>query len=98
MLKIEKMKSEKLKTFQKLLTRISSSIILSTITAGRTRAEEEMFSWKLIKPRTEGLDISGNTVTIFHVLHNKVALLVGRSYERRTRNCHQNFFKKVWNI
>ena len=52
MLEIEKMESKKLKTFQKLLERISSSTILSTIRAGRTRAEEEMFTWKLNKPRT----------------------------------------------
>ena len=64
MLEIEKMESKKLKTFQKLLERISSSTILSTIRAGRARAEEEMFTWKLTKPRTEELGISGNTGTI----------------------------------
>ena len=49
MLEIEKMKSKKLKTFEKLLEWISSSTILSTIRASRGRAEEEMFMWKLTK-------------------------------------------------
>ena len=47
MLEIEKMESKKLKTFQKLLEWVSSSPILSKIRAGRARAEEEMFTWKL---------------------------------------------------
>ena len=38
------MESKKLKTFQKLPEWISSSTILSTIRAGRARAEEEMFT------------------------------------------------------
>ena len=49
MLEIEKMESKKLKSFQKLLEWISSSTILSTIRAGRARAEEEMLMWKLTK-------------------------------------------------
>ena len=49
MLEIVKMESKKLKTFQKQLQWISSSTILSTIRAGRARAEEEMFMWKLTK-------------------------------------------------
>ena len=49
MLEIEKMESKKLKTFQKLLEWISSSTILSTIRACRTKAEEEVFTWKLTK-------------------------------------------------
>ena len=52
MLEIEKMENKKLKTFQKRLGRISTSTILSTIRAARARAEEEMFKWKLTKPRT----------------------------------------------
>ena len=49
MLEIEKMESKKLKTFQKLFEWISSTTILSTIRADRTRAEEEMFMRKLTK-------------------------------------------------
>ena len=53
MLEIEEMEIKKLKAFQKLLERISSSTILSTIRAGRARAEKEKFTWKLrTKPRT----------------------------------------------
>ena len=37
-------------------------------------------------------------VYILHVLHDKVALLMRRRYERGTRNCHQNSFRKVWTI
>ena len=48
MLEIEKMESKKVKTFQKLIEWISSSIVLS-IRAGRARVEEGMFMWKLTK-------------------------------------------------
>ena len=64
MLEIEKMESKKLKTFQKLLEKVSSSTFFSTIREGRARTEEEMFTGKLTKPRTEDLGISGNTGTI----------------------------------
>ena len=37
-------------------------------------------------------------VEILHVLHDKVALLMRRNSERRTRNCHQIIFGKVWTI
>ena len=57
MLEIEKMESKKLKTFQKLLEWISSSTILSTIRAGRARAEEEMFTWKLTTKNQAYLEI-----------------------------------------
>ena len=52
MLKTEKMESKKLKPFQKLLEWMSSSIILSTIRAGRARAEEEIFMWWKLRPRS----------------------------------------------
>ena len=60
MLQIKKIESKKLKTFQKLLEWISSS----TIRAGRARAEEEMFTWKLTKNVWKYQGISGNTCTI----------------------------------
>ena len=37
-------------------------------------------------------------VEIFHVLHNKVALLLRRRSKRGTRNHHQIIFSKVWTI
>ena len=37
-------------------------------------------------------------VEIFHVLHDKVALLMKRRYERGTKNSHQKIFRKVWII
>ena len=37
-------------------------------------------------------------VEIFHVLHHKVALLMRRRSEQRTRNRHQRIFGKVWTI
>ena len=51
MLEIEKMESKKLKIFQKLLEWMSWSTILSTIRAGRVRAEEEMVTWRKLRPR-----------------------------------------------
>ena len=53
MLEIEKMESKKLKIFQKLLEWMSSSTILSTIRAGRARAEEERFTWRKLRPRKD---------------------------------------------
>ena len=35
---------------------------------------------------------------MFHVLHNKVALLMRRRSEQGIRNCHQIIFRKVWTI
>ena len=35
---------------------------------------------------------------IFCILHNKVALLTRRCFERGTRNCHHRIFKKVLTI
>ena len=49
MLKIEKVEGKRLKPFQNLLKRISSSTILSTIRAGRAGAEGEMFTSKITK-------------------------------------------------
>ena len=49
MLEIEKVEGKRLKSFQKLLERISSSTILSTIRAGRAGAEREMFTSKITK-------------------------------------------------
>ena len=49
MLEIEKVEGKRLKPFQKLLERISSSTILSTIRAGRAGAEGEMFTGKITK-------------------------------------------------
>ena len=49
MLGIEKMESKKIKTFQKLLEWIRLSTTLSTIKAGRARAEKKMLTWKLTK-------------------------------------------------
>ena len=37
-------------------------------------------------------------VEIFHVLRNKVALLMRRRSEQGTRNCHQPIFRKVFII
>ena len=37
-------------------------------------------------------------VEIFHVLHDKVALLMKRRYEHGTKNSHQKIFRKVWII
>ena len=37
-------------------------------------------------------------VEIFHVLHNKAALLTTRRSERGTRNRHQIIFRKAWTI
>ena len=48
-LEIGKIESKKLIIFQKLLESISSNTILSIIRAGRTRAEEEIFTTKLTK-------------------------------------------------
>ena len=49
MLEIEKVEGKRLKPFQKLLERISSSTVLSTIRAGRAGAEGEMFTSKITK-------------------------------------------------
>ena len=35
---------------------------------------------------------------MFHVLHNKVALLIRKNSERGTKNCHQRCFRKVSTI
>ena len=37
-------------------------------------------------------------VEMFHALHDKVALLMKRHYERETRNCLQKKFRKIWTI
>ena len=37
-------------------------------------------------------------VLILHVLHDNVALLMGKHSEVGTRNCHQKSFRKVWII
>ena len=49
MLEIEKVEGKRLKPCQKLLERISSSTILSTIRADRAGAEGEMFTSKITK-------------------------------------------------
>ena len=39
---------------------------------------------------------NNETVEIFQVLHDKVALLTRRRSEQGARNCEETLFRKVW--